>query len=151
MYLPETAYKLCFSDLTITDTINAGTNHEVELQPSPGYVYEVIAVFINAPAIGGATGSHYVLVGYKDGSSVRRPRFEIAGTDGANFYIYTSGFIGDTEQPSGVDPQNDIMNAGRLYASYTIPLYINYQNSSDTNQTGDITIQFFYKKYREAL
>jgi len=137
-------------ELTDSTTVNAGGSTDTQvIQPSVGEWVQVVAISATIPAIGGASGNHSLTI--KMGASATTLSVgDLVGTDGAVMYITKSSFIADTENPSDVTDQLNLITNG-LVANNDEPISFVYKNSSDVNQTGTRVLRAICKVYREVL
>jgi len=149
----EPYFKLKKVDLSTTSAVASGGGTDtIQLQPSTGYIYNIVAMDVYVPAPAGATANTHVMnVMWGNGSSTRLNYFQNSCNFGTAMYIGIYGLmIGDTEQPSGDGNQMDVVY-GRMWANNTNPINFEYTNNTDANQTGTREYIFLVKEYKEAI
>jgi len=131
-----------------TEVAHTGGQNVQTLQPDVGFVYEVINISYNAPAVG-TSGTHDLEMKYTgDLHYIVRVRSTFATA----IAIKSLGFIGDSsEEPAATNDQYDLMRRGVLIATNGLPISIPYTNDTDVAQAGTRELLIVVKKYREAI
>jgi len=144
-------FKLKLIDLSDDTNIagGGGTNTQT-LKPDPGFVYEIIHIDCNIPAIAAATGNHTLRLYYQNGTYEANMIY-MSGTDGSLMSI--GGYYGlaaSSELPNSHSTQQPLISGKNMYVSNTNYMEILYTNSSDTAQAGTRRLLFYVKEYKEA-
>jgi len=138
-------------DLSDDTSVAAAGAITVQLQPPKGFLYEVIYIYYRAndPA-GSAAGTHKVNFTYS-GVSTTSPSIVCRGTTGTTIYITSYALIGDSaETPPSATQQFELIACGRLIASNSLPIDIEYHNDTDVAQAGTRTCEIVVRKRPEG-
>ena len=129
--------KIKFIDLTDATQVNGGGASDIqELTPPAGFIYRVLSLRWIVPGIAGATGSSYISIYHEHCGAIGE---HIAGetiTDAAAAYL---------------TPAEVATVVHMMVCSQSEPLYLQYQNSSDTNQTGTRTLHVIVRETPERV
>jgi hypothetical protein len=135
-------------DLSSSATVASGGNEIMLLQPSKGYIYDVIEIgcYIPDPS-GSASGTHYLTI-IRANSSYGKIMQTIADFGNA-VKIDNYGLASNkSNYPSATrDYCLIIIN---MEASNAEPIRFRYYNSTDVSQTGNKILEIWVRKHREA-
>ena len=152
-YVQDDAYKLEVVDLSDDTAVNSAATNSQTLQPTAGFIYEIVGIdYLSAAPIGASSGTQVLqILGY-DGSAYNSNLAQITGPFNDSIDIWVSMFLGATsEYPSGDTAQSYMLNSGILIASNSYPISFKYTNSTDVQKTGTRTLIVRVKVKREAL
>lgn len=127
-------------DFTTTDTVtHAPTSTTQLLQPDKGKLWIVRGIYYNAPdPVGSAAGHHDLSFYPMNIIEALNKAAIVKGNFGTQLIIgLNSTLTGDTEQPTGTEPQMNIIYRGLIWASYDCPAAFVYTNTTDVDQTGN--------------
>ncbi len=152
-YDRENNYKLLMLDLSKDNTVIAATGTDTTIiQPSKGFVYELINISVDIPdPVGSTSGTHNLNITPTNFTDSNTAYIRITSNTGSTIRINRTGFTGTAEYPSDATDQYRLMYDGKITASYDEPVDIIYNNVTDAAQSGTRLIEILVKVYREAV
>lgn len=138
-------------DLSTDATVAAGTWESNEIKPPAGYIYKLNKIMLFAPdPDGSTTGTHKYLLG--ETTSQIRAFFLWESNTGSLIRTWSGAIECDTPTPADETAQYNIMNGvSEMYATESYPLYLNYGNSTDANQSESRTMIIYCSVFKELL
>jgi hypothetical protein len=146
-YTPPSGTRLLMIDADDDTQVNAGATDVYTLQPNPGEIYQVISFYWLAPAIGGVAGDHILQIERVAALPWRHWRIENPGANNVS-YNYDQAQNYDSQTPSSAREQHALHR--HLWCDNDNPLLFEYDNDSDTNQTGQRYLRILVRVFTEG-
>lgn len=141
--------RLLHVDLTTDATVISTGSETVQLKPPEGFIYRLVALWINIPdPVGSGSGTHSLWMKNTSMDAGFKNMY-ISSNTGADLLATYGVLSGTVVQPSAAQQQQDMI--ATIWASNSEPFDFAYTNSTDVSQTGTREIDCLVLMCREAV
>ena len=132
-----------------TATINTGTEATITITPPPGQIYKLnsFRFYVGAPP-GAASGTHSVQFYAQGYSGYYLEQIKLSSVFGSPIALTNSEIVGDNNKAPTDD--TDILRnlvSGFIFSNSHY-MTITYKNSTDVNNTNDVSVQAIFEVFK---
>lgn len=129
-----------------TGSLGAGLNESTPIQPPSDEVWELLDLYLHAPAIGGASSGNHTFE-LEDHTNDDMLRGQTGFSNPARFEHHRWDNAMTVAEPSAAKELQNIFSSMHIYNDR--PLEVIYINGSDAVQTGARTIRYVVRKWKK--
>lgn len=137
---------LVLLDMTQTGTVTAGSNESGTIIAPAGYTYQPLMFYFYVPNAAGSTSGDQRMFLQNAAKTDYYYMYLKSNFGNALDWDYNSAQVVDTKRPNDDAEINRVIR--NLWIDSTTSVILNYQNTTDANQTNDRDCYFLMKKVK---